>query len=85
MTAAAPTPTGIVRARDPSRNGGGRLASSWHAVWSHRWFVLTLLLLGVLGAWQAARVLLGPEVVVDPVRRGSLIETVVASGNVQTP
>ncbi len=37
------------------------------------------------GAWQGARVIWGPAVVVDQVRRGNLVETVVASGHVETP
>lgn len=41
-------------------------------------------MLGV-GGWQAARLVMGPAVVVDVVRRGALIETVVATGSVQTP
>ena len=35
--------------------------------------------------WQGAKLILGPAVVADQVRRGSLIETVVASGHVETP
>lgn len=54
-------------------------------VWAHRWFVLVALALAVVGAWQGARIILGPAVVVDEVRRGALVETVVASGHVETP
>jgi HlyD family secretion protein len=57
----------------------------WSGILAHRWFILTLVLLLCLGAWQAARLILGPAVVVDPVRIGNLIETVVASGHVETP
>ncbi len=60
-----------------------------HAVWSaisaHRWLILAALLLAGIGAWQGARVIFGPAVVVDQVRRGNLVETVVASGHVETP
>ena len=38
-----------------------------------------------VGTWQAARLILGPAVVVDRVGRGNLVETVVASGHVETP
>jgi HlyD family secretion protein len=38
-----------------------------------------------VATWQGARVLLGPAVVVDQVKRGNLVETVVASGHVETP
>jgi HlyD family secretion protein len=55
------------------------------AFWSHRWFALALLVLACTGAWQSARTILGPAVVVDQVDRGNLIQTVVASGHVETP
>ena len=55
------------------------------ALWAHRWFLLCAAALAGLGGWQAARVLLGTAVVVDPVIRGNLVETVVASGHVETP
>ncbi|WP_035981723.1 efflux RND transporter periplasmic adaptor subunit [Bradyrhizobium sp. STM 3843] len=57
----------------------------WSAIAAHRWFILAVLLLVGLGAWQGVRVIFGPAVVVDQVRRGSLVETVVASGHVETP
>nr|WP_272904325.1 efflux RND transporter periplasmic adaptor subunit [Xanthobacter agilis] len=41
--------------------------------------------MATLGAWQAGRVILGPAVVVEPVQRGDLVQTVVASGHVETP
>ena len=55
------------------------------AIWSHRWFVLTVLLAVGVGGWQGARLIWGPAVVVDQVKRGNLVETVVASGHVETP
>ncbi|WP_370877862.1 efflux RND transporter periplasmic adaptor subunit [Xanthobacter agilis] len=54
-------------------------------LWAHRWLVLVALALATLGAWQAGRVILGPAVVVEPVQRGDLVQTVVASGHVETP
>jgi HlyD family secretion protein len=54
-------------------------------LWSHRWFVLVAMLACAVATWQGARVLLGPAVVVDQVKRGNLVETVVASGHVETP
>jgi HlyD family secretion protein len=54
-------------------------------LWSHRWFVLVAALSCAVVGWQGARVLLGPAVVVDQVKRGNLVETVVASGHVETP
>jgi HlyD family secretion protein len=60
-------------------------ALAWSGFLAHRWFVLTVIVLLGLGAWQGVRVLFGPAVVVDQVARGRLIESVVASGHVETP
>lgn len=57
----------------------------WSGFLSHKWFILAVVVLSVLGAWQGARLILGPAVVVDRVNRAHLIETVVASGHVETP
>ena len=54
-------------------------------LWRHRWFVLTTFAMLALGGWQAARIVIGPAVVVDHVARGDLVQTVVASGHVETP
>jgi HlyD family secretion protein len=51
----------------------------------HRWFLLAAVLAIGVGGWQGARVWLGPAVVVDRIERGALVETVVASGHVETP
>ncbi len=60
-------------------------AAVWSTLVAHRWFILAVVvILGVAG-WQGARLILGPAIVVDPVRRGNLVETVVASGHVETP
>jgi HlyD family secretion protein len=65
---------------------GGRQRPNWIArLWAHRWFVLFALLLAGFGGWQAVRAILGPGVVVDPVIRGNLVQSVVASGHVETP
>jgi HlyD family secretion protein len=61
------------------------VSTAWSAIWSHRWFVLAVMLTLGVGAWQGARVIWGPAVVVDQVRPGNLVETVVASGHVETP
>ena len=66
----------------PSSGALGRAA---HAIWRHRWFSLAFLVVIVAGGWQGARVLYGVEVVADRVARGSIVETVVATGNVLTP
>jgi len=47
--------------------------------------VLFAAALVALGGWQGARLILGVAVVVDPVVRGDLVQTVVASGHVETP
>jgi HlyD family secretion protein len=57
----------------------------WAAISAHRWFILALAVVLGLSAWQGARLVLGPAVVVDQVKRGNLVETVVASGHVETP
>lgn len=60
-------------------------SQAFSALWSHKWFVLAVILAFGVGGWQGARLILGPAVVVDHVRRGDLVETVVASGHVETP
>ncbi|MDA9440155.1 permease [Bradyrhizobium sp. CCBAU 51745] len=65
--------------------GSFSIASIWSSLVAHKWFFLTVVVLLGLGAWQGIRVLLGPAVVVDRVATGRLIETVVASGHVETP
>lgn len=60
-------------------------STAFLALWSHRWFVLAALLALGIGGWQSVRLVWGPAVVVDRISRGSLIETVVASGHVETP
>lgn len=67
---------------------GGRGAQPPHLLrrlWAYRWFGLALSALAAAAAWQTARLLVGPTVVVDVVRRGDLVQTVVASGHIETP
>jgi HlyD family secretion protein len=54
-------------------------------VWSHKWAIAGALLVAAMAAWQGPLMVLGPVVAVDRVQRGALIETVVATGNVETP
>lgn len=61
------------------------VASVWSGILARKWLALAVLVLLALGAWQGVRVLFGPSVVVDQVVRGRLVETVVASGHVETP
>ncbi|MEK1891293.1 MAG: efflux RND transporter periplasmic adaptor subunit [Phyllobacterium sp.] len=58
---------------------------SLQPLWVHKWFVLCALVLISVGGWQGARMLFGPEVVVDKVTRGNLVQTIVASGHIETP
>lgn len=60
-------------------------SKAFSAIWSHKWFVFAVVLALGVGAWQGVRLIWGPAVVVDQVRRGNLVETVVASGHVETP
>jgi HlyD family secretion protein len=60
-------------------------AALWSGFLGHKWFILAVVVLAALGGWQGTRVIVGPAIVVDPVRRGRLVETVVASGHVETP
>jgi len=55
------------------------------ALVAHKWFVLAVAVMLALGGWQGTRMLLGPAVVVDQAKRGHLVESVVASGHVETP
>jgi HlyD family secretion protein len=61
------------------------VAVLWSGFLSHKWFILAVAVLLGLGIWQGVRLVLGPAVVVDPVKRATLVETVVASGHVETP
>ncbi|WP_244607386.1 efflux RND transporter periplasmic adaptor subunit [Bosea sp. CS1GBMeth4] len=71
---------------EPAESGGGfRSAHLLRRLWAYRWFGLALAVAAGVAAWQASRALIGPAVVVDVVRRGDLIQTVVASGHVETP
>ena len=61
------------------------VAALWSGFLSHKWFILAVVVLLGFGAWQGMRAVLGLAIVVDQVKRGDLIETVVASGHVETP
>jgi HlyD family secretion protein len=74
-----------VVARAPAPKGRRGLSSLPGAAWRHRWFLLFALVALGGGGYEAARLIFGPEVVVDKVTRGNLVETVVASGHVETP
>lgn len=61
------------------------IAALWSGFLAHKWFILLAIVLLGLGVWQSVRMLVGPTIVVDQVRQGRLVETVVASGHVETP
>jgi HlyD family secretion protein len=69
----------------PPRDKRLRGRSVLSNLWAHRWFALISLIAAGFGAWQGVRVLLGPAIVVDRIQRGDLVQTVVASGHVETP
>lgn len=81
------TPPAVQRARKepPGRSGMPGPRSRLATIWSYRWFVLVALALAGLAGWQAMRSLAGPSVAVDVVKRGDLVQTLVASGHVETP
>ena len=61
------------------------LARSSGFAWQHRWSVLGITLVLIATAMGAARLILGPEIVTALVMRGDLVQTVVASGHIETP
>lgn len=52
---------------------------------AHKWLLVVAVLIGGLAIWQGYRFLAGVPVPVDTVAHGALVETVVASGHVETP
>ncbi len=54
-------------------------------VWHHIWLIGGVAVVVGLGYWQGVPLAFGPKVVADAVSRGDVIETVVATGSVQTP
>lgn len=59
------------------------LAKWAKTAWTHRWFFAFLTIVLAAAGWQVARVYFGPAVAVDIVRRGELVQTVVATGHVE--
>ncbi|KPG01230.1 permease [Rhodopseudomonas sp. AAP120] len=55
------------------------------ALWRHKWPALGIGLVLLAAALGLTRLLLGPEVVVAEVQRGDLVQSVVASGHIETP
>lgn len=82
---ANPASIAAIQDRRPGAARALGLSAALRRAWSWRWRVIGLaLLLGLIGYVAVPRVL-GPVVVVVPVLRGDLVQSVVASGRVETP
>jgi HlyD family secretion protein len=55
------------------------------ALWRYKWSVLGIGVVLIAAGLGLARLVLGPEVVAAVVQRGNLVQTVVASGHIETP
>jgi HlyD family secretion protein len=55
------------------------------ALWRHKWPALGAALVLAAAGLGLVRLVLGPEVVAAAVMRGNLVQTVVASGHIETP
>ncbi|WP_322516042.1 efflux RND transporter periplasmic adaptor subunit [Rhodopseudomonas palustris] len=55
------------------------------AVWRHKWPVLGIGLVLIAAGLGLGRLLLGPQVAAVVVERGNLVQSVVASGHIETP
>ena len=67
-----------------SDNADGR-NSLWALLWSYRWFLIVAFVVVLFAGWQVVRMVFGPAVVVEQIKRGNLVQTVVASGHFETP
>ena len=72
-------------AEAPSRSAAPRWRQALAASQPYRLPALALLVLAGLALWQGPRLLLGPEVPVSPVLQRDFVQSVVASGHVETP
>jgi len=61
------------------------LSGPAHWLKAHPWLSVAVIAIGALALWQGYTLFVGPAVAVDIVRRGDLVESVVASGHVATP
>ena len=58
-------------------------AAGW--AWQHKWSLIGITLVCAAAVVGAARLILGPEIGTALVVRGDLVQTVVASGHIETP
>ena len=58
-------------------------AAGW--AWQHKWSLVGITLVFAAAAVGSARLILGPEIGTALVARGNLVQTVVASGHIETP
>ena len=72
-------------ARGVTRAASGAANISLHWLRTHRWLAIAIIIVAGVAIWQGYRFFAGTSVAVDTVRRGDLVETVVASGHVETP
>jgi HlyD family secretion protein len=63
----------------------GRFAKVRTAAWAYKWTLLACIVVIGLAGWWILQMLLGPETATDRAVRVTLVETVVATGSVQTP
>ena len=54
-------------------------------MWKHAWLIGGVVAVIGLGYWQGVPLVFGPQVAADKATRGDVIETVVATGSVETP
>jgi HlyD family secretion protein len=55
------------------------------ALWNHKWSVLAIILTLGVGGVGIPRLIYGPEIAAARVVRGNLVQSVVASGHIETP
>ncbi|MBC7522758.1 MAG: biotin/lipoyl-binding protein, partial [Sandarakinorhabdus sp.] len=73
-------------ARTPVQEAASGVAyPRFRSLAAQKWWVLAAAIIGGLAIWQGYGLRAGAIVPVDTVARGNLVETVVASGHVETP
>ena len=90
MTGETPLPPALASIPDPAptTTTSRAMVAVRHVcgvVWGYAWTIGGTTLVVGLGVWQGVPLLLGAQVIADQVTRGDVVETVVATGSVQTP